>query len=294
MNLETKAGTIDREGFSFRYVIKGNGFPIVVVGSSAFDELNFSADLERKLQLIFLDHRGFAPCDETAARNEVTLDLLLNDIEAARKHFGIEEWIVCGHSGNALLALEYAKRYQASVPGVVMIGAAPNNSDMRRKLCFEYFTEHASKERKKAFFDNWEKLPKLVAAEPERRFELMCLAAGPQSWYDMNFDASFMWKGVHTNMSIIDHIWGVILRDLNIREGLHELKRPVLLALGKYDYLTGLPLLWDGFASEFENFQIEIFEHSGHNPHYEQASAFNAVLLEWLKKLRWQSGQARA
>ncbi len=47
------------DGFELHYCIKGQGEPILVVGSSVYYPRLFSENLSQHFQLIFLDHRGF-------------------------------------------------------------------------------------------------------------------------------------------------------------------------------------------------------------------------------------------
>lgn len=85
-------------------------------------------------------------------------------------------------------------------------------------------------------------------------------------------------------MPIIDHVWGVLFPDIDITLELASLNTSVWLALGQYDYQTGLPFLWDEVRHQFNNLTIEIFAESAHTPQLEQAEAFNQVLLNWLKR----------
>lgn len=259
---------------------------MLIIGSSLYDERNFSNELTKDFQLIFLDHRGFvAPNVLEKVEKHYELDVILNDIALAAKKLNLQKFIICGHSGHAFLALEYAKEHQDQVIGVVLIGAAPSNSDARRQVCYEFFMNHASADRKDKFFRDWSTVEERIALTPEKRFAIMCLAAGAQSWYDYNFDASFMWDGVYTNMPIIDHLWGVAFRDIDITDGLKNFNLPVFLGLGGHDYLTGLPQLWNDLLEKFQNIDVHVFEKSGHNPHYEEPTSFNKTLLDWKHKI---------
>ncbi len=278
--------TLEIDDFPLRYAIKGHGMPMLIIGSSLYDERNFSPELVKEFQLIFLDHRGFVkPNSDENLSKHFGLDVILNDIEVVRKHLNLEKFIICGHSGHAFMALEYAKAHRDNVIGVVLIGTAPSNSDARRAECFEYFTKHASPERKEKFFREWSTVEERIAKSPESRFAIMCLAAGAQSWYDYNFDAAPMWQDVYTNMPVIDHLWGIVFRDIDITAGLSDFETPVLLTLGKHDYLTGLPHLWNDVTTKFKNIQVHVFQESGHNPHFEEPAHFNEMIIRWKLKL---------
>jgi len=51
--------SIFSEGFDIKYCVKGQGQPILVIGSSVYYPRLFSENLYKHFQFIFLDHRGF-------------------------------------------------------------------------------------------------------------------------------------------------------------------------------------------------------------------------------------------
>lgn len=283
MKLNTPSGTIDISGFKLNYLVEGVGIPVLVPGSSVYYPRVFSEEIKRHLQFIHIDHRGFAPAPAEGLDNSVfDLDVLVEDFEKVRKHLGLESFIVMGHSGHAFMALEYAKKYPEHVTGVVMIGVTPDYSHATHKAADNFFERVASPERKKAFEKGMANFKEMIAADPEKRFVSFCLAAAAKSWFDHDFHAAPLWEDLYTNMQALDHIWGVVFRDIDIIEGLEKLDEPVLLMLGKYDFLTGPTELWDDIKEHFKNITIKVFEKSAHCPMYEEPGLFDETLLNWL------------
>ncbi|RCR67819.1 alpha/beta fold hydrolase [Larkinella punicea] len=279
-----RKGIIEIQGVWLGFSIEGEGFPALVIGSSIYYPRTFLGTIRQQLQLIFIDHRGFAPPPSDGSKNEeITLDVLLSDIETVRKALSLEYFVIIGHSGHTFLALEYTKKYPQRVSNLVLIGGSPDFSLATAQARSDFFEKEAEIDRKKALEASMAELPDRIAAEPERRFVHLCLATGPLSWYNYRFDATHLWEGVYTNMSVIDHVWGVIFRDIDITRGLAKLTQPVFLALGRYDYLTGTPFLWDQVKSQFHNLTIHIFEESAHTPQFEEADRFNQELIEWFR-----------
>jgi len=286
MQESNQIGTIEISGFKLNYLVEGNGIPVLVPGSSVYYPRVFSEEIKKHLQLIHVDHRGFVPAPMEGLDNSVfDLDVLTGDFEKVRKHLGLENFIVMGHSGHAFMALEYAKKYPEHVTGVVMIGVTPDYSHATHKAADEFFEKVASPERKKAFEKGMANLKEMIAADPEKRFVSFCLAAAAKSWFDHDFHAAPLWEDLYTNMQAIDHIWGVVFRDIDIIEGLEKLDEPVLLMLGKYDFLTGPTELWDDIKEHFKNITIKVFEKSAHCPMYEEAELFDAELLNWVSDI---------
>lgn len=259
--------------------------PALVIGDSTYYPRTFAGSIREHLQLIFVDHRGFVPPPSDDLKGEeYPLDTLLNDIETVRQALQLHHFVVVGHSGHAFVALAYAKTYSQYVSHVVLIGASPDYSPATAQARFAYFEENATADRKTALAVSMAQLPARIEAEPDRRFVHMCVCAGPLSWYDYTFDASPLWAGVYTNMPAIDHLWGVVFRDIDITQGLDQLDKPIFLALGKYDYLTGLPFLWDQIKTQFRDLTIRIFDQSAHTPQLEEADLFNQELIRWIQQ----------
>ncbi len=83
-------------------------------------------------------------------------------------------------------------------------------------------------------------------------------------------------------MTMFDYVWGEVFRDIDITKDLDKLQAPVLLALGRYDYLQPPPHMWEGVRDKFSNLTIRIFEKSSHAPQFEEPELFDKELLEWL------------
>lgn len=81
-----------------------------------------------KVFLILHDQRGCGDSRFTQQLNGNTTEALLADIEALRKHFGLEKWWICGHSWGATLAVLYAAQHSTQC-----LGAIPVSSFLARR-----------------------------------------------------------------------------------------------------------------------------------------------------------------
>jgi proline iminopeptidase len=101
------------------------GLPMLSIhggpGGSMIQGLSRFCDLGR-LRLIQFDQRG---CGASLPRGELhanTLAHTLGDIEALRRHFGIERWIVSGGSWGSTVALAYAQAFPERCLGLFVTG----------------------------------------------------------------------------------------------------------------------------------------------------------------------------
>lgn len=277
-------GTIRSGAFDLSYSAEGSGPPAIVIGSAVYYPRIFSAALRQSLMLVFLDHRGFAKASGDVPVSEYALDLVLHDIERARVHLGLGKIVIIGHSGHGYMALEYAKRYPDHVSHVVMIATGPSHSAEHMQALERHWQESVCPERKERLARDLALLPAEIEAAPEKRFVTYCVRMGARSWYDHTFDAAPLWEGVHVNMPAFDHLWGEVFRDIDIAKGLERLDVPVLLALGRYDYLVAPYAAWEPYRDSFRDLTVRVFERSGHTPPFEESGLFDAELLRWLEE----------
>ena len=166
MNIQS---TVMSEGFALNVSIRGNGRPILVVGSSIYYPRLFSEQLYTSFQLIFLDHRGFVKPPRTLEPEEYTLDKVLDDIEAARQTLELEDFIILGHSGR-IHGTGVCQKYPEHVRKVVLLNTAPTNSPEQQQQSIAYFNETACPERKRQFEADIALQDGDIQREPERRF----------------------------------------------------------------------------------------------------------------------------
>jgi proline iminopeptidase len=282
----TERGTVRSGAFDLGYSVEGSGRPALVIGSSVYYPRVFSADLRRHLRLAFVDHRGFARPSGAVTAAAWSLDAVLDDLETMRRHLDLGRVVVIGHSGHGYMALEYAKRFPNAVTHVVMIATGPSHAPEPMALAERAWEEAVCPERKARFAADMARLPEAIAADPARRFVAFCLAMGARSWFDPAFDAAPLWEGVHVNQAMFDRVWGEVFRDIDVGRGLESLEVPVLLALGRFDYLVAPAHAWDPYRPRFRDLTVRIFDRSAHTPQLEEPAAFDATLTGWLEGAR--------
>jgi proline iminopeptidase len=281
----THRGSVGIDGFQFKYCIEGEGIDTLVIGSSIYYPRSFSKKLQKSLRLHYVDYRGFAEPPVSGIDEIPSFNTLLDDIEQIRQKLSLRKCIIMGHSAHALLALEYAKKYPQHISHVVMIGISPNLGPEYAKMAERNWEESVWPERKKALAERMREFPeeKLAQLPPAERFVKWNVRRAPLSWFDFHFDSSPLWQGTFPNMPILDFFYGVALRDLDITKGLEDFNLPILLALGRFDYVIAPAGCWDPLRPQFKRLTVRIFERSAHSPQYEEPALFDAELLKWLK-----------
>ncbi|MEC4031646.1 alpha/beta fold hydrolase [Bacillus subtilis] len=277
-----RAGICHSDGFDLAYRIEGEGAPILVIGSAVYYPRLFSSDIKQKYQWVFVDHRGFAKPKRELRAEDSRLDAVLADIERMRTFLQLEDVTILGHSGHAFMALEYARTYPKQVRKVALFNTAPDNSEERQRKSESFFMETASLERKKRFEKDIANLPQDIDKDPKRRFVHMCIRAEAKSFYQERPHAAALWDGVFTNMPIMDELWGKTFARLDLIQRLADVRMPVYIGLGRYDYLVAPVALWDAVDGLYPHVDKVIFEKSGHQPMLEEPEAFDQSFSKWL------------
>lgn len=276
------SGQFVSDGFALRYVEEGDGPPLLIVGSATYYPRTFSPELRSHRRLIFIDHRGFARCDRPVSVEDAALDRVVMDIERLRNHLGLEQVDVLGHSGNSYLALEYARRYPRRTRRVVAISIGPSFAPAHMDPLEQLWSELVAPERKAIFDRDMAELPAELAAKPADSFITYCIRMGARSWFDPAYDARALWRDVHVNGTLFDKLWGETFRDHDMHALLKGIAAPILLALGRFDYIIAPPSTWNDYRASAQSLMVRYFEKSAHSPQQEESALFDRVLLDFL------------
>jgi proline iminopeptidase len=125
---------VNSDGVQLWTVSHGAGVPIVLCngGPGCCDYLApVAAILDGMAQVIRFEPRG---CGRSDQAPPYTIETCLADLEAIRQQYGIDQWIIAGHSWGADLALTYALHYPERVRGFVCIagGRVQNDREWHR------------------------------------------------------------------------------------------------------------------------------------------------------------------
>ena len=111
----------------------GQGQPMIVLhGGPSFGHSYLLPDLDRlsvAYRLIYYDQRGRGRSVSDAPPEEVSIQSEMDDLEAVRSHFQVDQVALLGHSWGGLLAMEYALRHPERVSHLILLNTAPTSHD---------------------------------------------------------------------------------------------------------------------------------------------------------------------
>ncbi len=112
---------IDIDGTRIWTIAEGMGIPLLLCngGPGCDDYLKPVSELiEDQCRVIRFEPRG---CGRSDYDGRYELERTVADMEAIRQAYGIDRWIIAGHSAGPDLALAYAIRYPGRVKGIIGI-----------------------------------------------------------------------------------------------------------------------------------------------------------------------------
>jgi proline iminopeptidase len=246
----------------------GKGEPMILIhGGPGLDHsylLPQMYGLSDYYRLIFYDQRA---CGKSASNSPISLDILVEDIEAIRVRLGLDKIHLLGHSWGGLLAMKYALANPDHMNSMILLNSmAP--SDTLRKLELQEVdsletafyaeeinsiqaTEDFKNNRSSAYEDLFRVIFKKQFYDPNRVDELT-----------LTFPKEF-----YNNSKKLQAL-GPDLMDYDLTSDLENLAIPSLIFYGVKESAADLigPVLWE----KLEGSELIILPRCGHFPFIEQ------------------------
>lgn len=279
--MKIKEEIIKLDDISLWMATQGEGLPVILShgGPGIYDYLKPVADMIDDLSFVIrYDQRG---CGRSEKKRPYDLDIYLKDMENIRKYFGIDKWIVGGHSWGANLSLVYALKYPERIKGIIYLSGtgitedwrSEFNINMRNKLTGEEYERFSHLKYTLDFSSSYKgnKLEK----EYFHLFLKTCLY-DPSEEVPMEQDfplnnevALKLWKD-----------WEDFISNHNMEEELRKLDIPAVLIYGKGDPRPFKIL--DPLVENLSNNKYLLLEKGGHFPWWEEPEKVKKALREFL------------
>ena len=268
---------------------------------------HFNADLEREALMVYWEQRGAGRSySNDIPAESMTIAQFVNDlnevVDLVRHRFQKNRVVLLGHSWGTALGILYTARFPEKVAVYVGVGQVADMPEGER-LSYEFARAEARRRR------NGRALGQLVAiGPPPHSVDAMLtsrkwverfggsfhgeLSTGKLIWSALRTDEANLWdliKFGQGNHFSLQHLWHEF-RAFDIDETRLSFDAPIVFMLGRYDWQVPSVVA----ARYFERIkaptkQLVWFEHSAHNPPFEEPSAFNDAVAGILAKLDGQT-----
>lgn len=248
-------------------------------GGPGGDHLRYkihSLGLEKKAQLVFIDHRGCGRSKKTTAK-EYTLQNNIKDVEALRKHLGLDKIALLGTSYGGIVALGYAIKYQKHLSQLILVASSPSHRFLASAKAYlarvgsqKQITsaqklwegKFKNSQEVKKFFNTMESLYSYKKRKPKQ------MAYGK---------SGTIWSHVALNQGFKN-----FLRTYNFVPKLNKIKVPTLILAGKEDWICR-PEEAQLMAKKIPHAQLKIFNHCGHAIAVDAHRAYIEKINKFLK-----------
>ncbi len=269
------ARLIAEDGVSLYVESHGDGIPVILSNGLCTTCENFRPQVDAfvgaGVQLILWDYRGHGRSESPDDPAAYTLDHVLGDLRC------VLDWAVPGGravlggiSFGGLASLHFAHRNPARVRGLLLIATGPGFKDPQAAARWS-----ASSERSASLIENEGPLafvrgraaPSLIGLDPQRP------AAQAASRAIARQDPVGL---VHFQRQIAARVPSII-------DQLREIACPALVVVGEAD--DAFARAADVLTARLPRAERRTIPRAGHIVNIDEADAFNAVALEFLKKL---------
>ncbi len=276
-------GFVTVNGVPHFYRMIGHGEPFVVLHGGPgmwHDELfPFFDDLATDHQVVFYDQRGNGKSlmGEITAEN-FTVDWLVSDLDELRTAWGFDRINIIGHSWGGLLAMYYAAKHPSRVQRLVLIDAAPVNTELLVQS-YDVLTKRFT-ERDRNRLEEIYSSDAFAAGDPALFNEAMQISEGATFHVDEARDEYFRLVAFDEvtarNMVHISGPAQTIKRNITAQHELGTIDCPTLVMHGDHDFIVrDAPNLACDLIADA---RLVVIPDSGHYPFIEQPAAFTAAL----------------
>jgi len=276
--------SVTSAGVTLSYQVFGDGPPLLVLhGGFGSDSRGFEG-LARLLapqhQVVLFDRRGTgrSPIADPS-EDDVTMDLMVADIEAIRAALGVPSWSVLGHSFGGMLASHYTATHPDRVDKLVL--SSSSGVDLR-------------------LFETDARRPIQDRLDPADRAEILRLEAAHEAGdtsealldrFSVVLARAYVYDDAHSGWvesrlrRSDPHIGQLVTQDLrrigfDSKPALARFERPVLVVQGRQDVLP--VSISERAVAAFPDARLVVLDACGHYGWLDQPDAYVSTVLDFL------------
>jgi pimeloyl-ACP methyl ester carboxylesterase len=274
----------------------GKGAPVVFLHGGPGNDFNYFVDALvphlTQNKFILFDQRGslLSPVGDANIK-ALTLQQLVDDLEALRIATGQDKMVLLGHSFGSYLALTYYKEHPDNVAALILTGAFPPSGRIMDVI-------KAMRPRQKSLQSRpaiaaqlkAEGLPDDAAKDTPQQSEARWRIGefAPMNVIDLGRWRQAQGGEVYYNKDVDDTIGDSLPDELDIIPTLKAHPIPVTIIQGDQDYLDPGAQAWKALAAtpDGKTVKVEVMPRAGHYSWIDAPDEFSRALDEGLKRAR--------
>lgn len=285
-NLIAGEHDVTLNGTQIHYAVRGKG-PVLIAhsggpGADARDWDDF-ANIDGFVTIVALHPRG-SGLSGPAAGDAYLLPDYASDVEALRKHLGLEKPMLMGWSHGGMVAQQFAFTYPDSLSKLILFETSAYFGEFLNDV-------EASVQAFKNepwFEDSLDALKKEWAGEYQTDEDMGRLWQREKKFYFKKFNARAQAYSGRTKDTLIKVAPLRVFNEkeaptFDLRPHLKKIKVPTLVIVGRQDFITNVEMAKE-MTEQIPNARMEILEESGHYGFVEEPEKFYRVVKEFVDR----------
>ena len=285
--LLARDGSFARDGVRLHYRTAGAGTPIVFLSGGPGFDVDYMVPVAdfvpASYQRVFYQQRGTGQSRLATTAENMTLRHVVEDLEALRVHLGQERLFLLGHSWGGMLAMAYAAAYPTRIDRIILISSggptleftAWFDDNIRARLR----PEDVEAQR------YWQEAARRGVDADKAALERV-KAIAPGYFFDrakgLAFAAALPDGALTTRVNEL--LFADMARGYDLRTGLRQLDRPVLIVQGHQDPIGHKTA--EDIHDTIPSSSVEYIRQCGHFPWIEQPEEFRRILTDFFTSER--------
>ena len=258
-------GFAESKGVKVYYRTFGVGTPVLIINGGPGMNSNGFAELAKMLSVrnetIIYDQRGTGKSViQNIDSSNITMQLMVEDIENLRKHLNISKWIVMGHSFGGMLASYYATLHPEAIISMILSSSGGIDLDLLSDVG-NNITSRLTKQQS----DSVNFWTQKINAGDTSHFAKLQRAKSLANAYvlDKKYVPVIAERLTQSNMQVNNLVWQDMQKiKFNCAPGLSTFNKPVLIIQGKQDIVDAK--LAEKAHKVLKNSKLVFVEHSVH------------------------------
>lgn len=257
----------------------------VIHGGPGGDHTSFKpalSPLTDDMQLVYIDNRGSGRSAK-GPQSSYSLKNNVEDIEALRKHLGLEKIMVMGASYGGMVALEYARRFQENLQALLLVVTVPSYKYIEKaKDIVKVKGTPEQIEMAQVLWDG-----AFESSEHQAKYYEVMAPLYSHSFSDTpeaRLARENGGKRANRSYEALNEGFGGFLREFDVIDFLPVIAVPTLIMAGRHDWIT--PVEASIFMSEqIPNNELVIFENSSHSVLKDEYGKFIETVGKFVESL---------
>lgn len=272
----------------------GAGDTIIALTGGPGNNFNYLVDAVEgnsfDYTFILYDQRGsiLSPVHDSLV-SDLSIDLLVEDLELIRKSLGQEKMVLMGHSFGSLLGMFYYIKYPDNVKRLILTATMPPHITEEKPFSEKISEIHhrvknlRNREAVTNVLTKERLLIDSLLSPKEKSDKFKITGQASFNMFKIENWRNFKGGGVYYNYAVDSAIGSSIPGTYSIAEKLNNYPIPITIIQGDKDYIDPSAKYWSSILSTFDFVNLIVIPNASHNSWLDDKKSFDKSLSKAIK-----------